>query len=94
MLSVVRAHAESRHKPYSNCLLEDVLKLASALTYDVAGTSDLEVVDSGRDSGDERLEETRAEQIVVRQRNRQIIVKDIIVVVGGVSTLQDKRRYR
>ena len=51
-------------------------------------------VDSGRDSVDERLEETRTEQIVVRHRNCQIIVKDIIVVVGGVSTLQDKRRYR
>ena len=42
----------------------------------MAGTSELEVVDTGRDSGEEGMEETRAVQIVVRQRDGEIIVID------------------
>ena len=66
---------------------------AGVFTYDVAGTSKPEIVDTGRDSVDEGIEETRAVQIVVRQRDGEIIVINN-VVVGGNSTLQDKRPYR
>ena len=46
---------------YTDYLLKYVLEFTSAFAYEMAGTSELEVVDAGRDSVGEGIEETWAE---------------------------------